>query len=208
MTPPVYILIRTSNRPKYFKVLMGSIKAQVYPNIVTIVHSDDPNDKYVYGDIIVRSRRDPTKGRGHFNLYCNKLLQSIPPKAPGWYHFIDDDDRYLDRKSIAKFVKNSHEDYINVARADRGGGRIWPKFWRGQRSFQSECFLLHTKHRKLGKWWHKKGGDHHYTKQITKKLPINWIDNLIVCKAQYGKGRGLRLDLGTPLPPKKPKRKK
>lgn len=202
MIPPVYILIRTANRPKFFKNLMKSIEAQSYPNIVTIVHSDDINDKYIYGDIIVRSKRKTEVGRGFFNLYCNKLLMTIPADVPGWYHFIDDDDRYLDRKSIAKFVKNAKEDYINVARADRGGGRIWPKHWKGQSSFQSECFMLHTKHRKLAKWWHKKGGDHNYTKQITRKLPINWIENLIVCKAQSGKGRGLRLDLGVSLPPK------
>lgn len=203
MKPPVYILIRTSNRPKYFARLWKTIQEQTYPNIVTITHSDDKKDKYVKGDIIVRSNRNVSAGRGFFNLYCNVLLDAIPDDKPGWFHFVDDDDLYTDPNVIERFVAASNKHKINVARSDRGGGRIWPKYWKAQKSFQTECFMLHTRHRKLGRWWHKKAGDHNYTKQITKKLPINWIEDLIVCRAQSGKGRGLRLDLGTPLLPKK-----
>lgn len=196
MKPPVYILIRTSNRPKFFATLMKSIKKQTYPNIVTIVHTDDPRDTYVKGDIIVKGKRQPNKGRGFYNLYNNALLNAIPPKKPGWYIFIDDDDMYRTPDAIARFVKAAKPDHINVARADRGNGRIWPKYWKNQKVFQTECFMLHTKHRKMAKWPSKKGGDHSYTKQITRKLPINWIEGLIVTKAQAGKGRGKRLDKG------------
>jgi len=71
---------------------MASIKAQDYPNIVTIVHSDDKNDKYVEGDIIIRSEREPkSKGNAPYNLYNNTLLQAIPDDKPGYYFFIDDD---------------------------------------------------------------------------------------------------------------------
>lgn len=192
---PVYILIRTSHRPKFFAGLWKSIQEQTYPNIVTITHSDNKHDKYVKGDIIVRSAPNPSAGRGFYNLYQNVLLTNIP-NIPGWYVFIDDDDIYAAPDAIERFVKNAVPTHINVARADRGNGRIWPKTWKGQKVFQTECFMLHTKWRKLGKWWAKQGGDHYYTKQITKKLPINWIDNLIVCKAQEGKGKGRRLDKG------------
>jgi glycosyltransferase involved in cell wall biosynthesis len=189
---PVYILIRTSNRPKCFKTLMESIESQTYPYIKTIVHTDDPKDTYAKGDIIVKGKRSK-KGNAPYNLYNNTLLQNILD-GPGWYVFIDDDDAYTASDVIEKFVKNAKEDYINVAKADRGHGRIWPKHWKKQTSFQTECFMLHTKHKNLAKWWNKKGGDHHYTSQITKVLPINWIEDLIVCKAQIGKGRGLRKD--------------
>jgi hypothetical protein len=192
---PVYILIRTSGRPKFFKCLWKSIQQQTYSNIITITHSDNTRDKYVKGDIIIRSRPEPHKGRGFYNLYNNVLLANIP-KGQGWYVFVDDDDMYAAPNVIERFVKAAKTDYINVARADRGRGKVWPKTWRGQKVFQTECFMLHTKYKKMAKWWAKQGGDHYYTKQITKKLPINWIDNLIVCKAQAGKGRGLRLDKG------------
>ncbi len=195
MKPPVYVLIRTSGRPKFFKILMKTINRQTYQNIITIVHTDNNNDKYVTGDIIVEGRPQSHLGRGFYNLYNNALLKAIPD-PPGWYIFIDDDDMYRTPDAIERFVKTSKKDYINVARADRGGGRIWPKNWKGQKIFQTECFMLHTKHRRIAKWPSKRGGDHTYTKQITKKLPINWIEGLIITKAQAGKGRGLRLDKG------------
>lgn len=197
---PVYILIRTSGRPNFFKTMMASIKTQTYPNIITIVHTDDPKDKYVEGDIIVRSDRrkylkpdGKPKHRGFYNLYCNKLLAAIPD-GPGWYVFIDDDDKYTAPDVIERFVKGAKPKYINVARADRGGGRVWPKFWRKQMVFQTECFMLHTIHKDRSRWPKTKGGDHKYTKKLTKMLPINWIENLIVCKAQSGKHRGKRVD--------------
>ena len=196
MVDPVYILIRTSGRPNCFKKMMESIKAQTYPNIVTITHSDDIKDNaYIEGDIIIRSKRNPALGRGFYNLYCNALLAAIPQKKSGWYHFIDDDDYYCRPDAIEQFVKNAKITHINIARSDRGGGRVWPKTWKGQMVFQTECFFLHVSHKDKWKWWSKKAGDHGYTKQVTKKLPINWIENLIVCRAIIGKGRGKRIDI-------------
>jgi hypothetical protein len=191
---PVYILIRTSKRPLFFRIMMNSIKKQTYPNIVTIVHTDDSEDNYIEGDIIIKSKRDISLGRGHYNLYCNKLLDAIPD-GPGWYHFIDDDDMYAGPDVIERFIAASRENFINVARTHRGGNIIWPKSWGAQRSFQSECFLLHTMHKNKARWWSKTGGDHNYSLQLTNMLEINWIEDLIVCTALDGKGRGWRFDL-------------
>lgn len=192
---PVYILIRTSNRPEFFKTMYDSIKNQTYKNIVIIVHSDDPRDDYVKGDIIIRGQAFYSGfGNGTYNLYNNRLLRAIKKNAVGWYHFIDDDDMYAGPDVIEKLVENSKEDHINVARVERWNGTIWPKHWESQKSFQTECFFLHTDHRLKAKWWGNKGGDHHYSKQLTKVLPINWIDKLKICKAQEGKGHGKRKD--------------
>lgn len=193
---PVYILIRTSNRPNFFGRMMETIKEQSYPNVVTIVHTDDPRDKYVEGDIIIRgSAYGPEFGNGSYNLYNNRLLKAIPD-GPGWFHFIDDDDEYAGIDVIAKFVNESKKDHVNVARVQRWKQTIWPRKWRNQRSFQTECFLVHTDHKNRAKWWGHKGGDHNYSKKLTKRLPINWIEHLLVCKAQEGKGHGKKLDKG------------
>lgn len=196
MIKPVYILIRTSNRPKFFKVMMDSIKNQTYENIITIVHTDDPADDYVTGDIIVRSERlDKTHGSAPYNLYNNKLLQTIP-EGEGYFIFIDDDDMYYDNTVIERAIKKCKRSCINVVKVQRWGNRIWPKRWGTQKYFQTECFLLHTDHKNISEWPSKKGGDHSYTKKITAQLPTNWIDGIIMCKAQEGKGRGNRYDLG------------
>lgn len=194
---PIYILIRTSKRPLFFKKMMESIKVQTYPNIITIVHTDDPSDQYVEGDIILRSKRDISRGRGHYNLYCNKLLQAIPVEkhGEGWYHFIDDDDVYLEPDVLERTVENAKRTHINVVRSQRWGKTVWPKNWGTQMSYQTECIFLHTDHRLSATWWNKTGGDHNYSRQLTDKLPINWIDGIIICKAQKGKGRGKRYDL-------------
>jgi len=174
---------------------MESIRAQDYPNIVTIVHTDDPKDDYVEGDIIIRGERDLKARSGYYNLYNNSLLDAIP-SGDGYYFFIDDDDMYYDSTVISKAMANAKRDYVNVARVQRWNNTIWPKTWRGQKSFQTECFFLHTMHKNKARWWDKKGGDHYYTRQLTATMPINWVEDLIICKAQDGKGHGLRYDLG------------
>lgn len=203
MTLPVYILIRTSGRPRFFARMMESIKNQTYENIITIVHTDDPRDEYVTGDIIIRGCAfGPEYGDGAYNLYNNRLLKHIP-NGNGWYHFLDDDDEYASPDAISSIVEKSKRDHINVARVKRimGGNRhcIFPDKWGSQKSYQTECFFLHTDHKGKAKWWGNKGGDHYYSKQLTRILPINWIDNLIICQAQEAKGHGLKKDTGGKL---------
>lgn len=176
--------------------MMESIRKQTYKNIITIVHSDDPRDDYVTGDIVINGTAFGTEyGNGTYNLYNNKLMKAIPP-GEGWFHFIDDDDEYASDTVIETLVEKSKSDHINVARVERWNKTVWPKNWGKQQSFQTECFFLNTAHKFRGKWWGNKGGDHNYSRQITKLLPINWIDNLLICKAQEGKGHGRKLDKG------------
>jgi len=199
MIEPVYILIRTSGRPLFFKRMMETIKNQTYKNIVTIIHSDDPRDQYINGDIIVKGPvYGPEFGDGTYNLYNNRLLRTIP-SGPGWYHFIDDDDEYNSNDVIEKLVENSKKECVNVAKVSRWNKTIWPKNWGTQKSYQTECFFLHTDHKLKAQWWGNSGGDHHYSKQLTKTLPINWIENLMICKAQEGKGHGAKKDKGGKL---------
>ena len=200
---PVIVLIRTSGRPKFYANMMASIREQTYPKIETIVHIDDPADMdYVKGtaNIIVQGRPEtgPEIGSAPYNLYCNTLLDTIPDDIDGWFYFLDDDDMFASPDALERMVESSKKNCVNVARSDRGEGNIWPKFWRGQNSFQTECFLIHTAYKGVGRWWSKRAGDHHYSKQLTEKLSINWIDNLIIARAQQGKNRGARNDLAEP----------
>ena len=192
---PVFILTRTSGRPIFFNRCMQSINNQTYDNIITIVHTDNPFDKYIAGDIIISSEKIANGTNAPYNLYCNKLLESIPDEN-GYYFFLDDDDQFFENNSLEKFISQCKESDINVARVMRWNFEIFPKHWGKETSFQTECFILHTKHKSLGKWWSNKGGDHYYSKQITEKLNINWIDKLIVCKVQESKGHGRCYDYG------------
>jgi hypothetical protein len=194
---PVYILIRTSRRPVFFARMMETIQQQTYKNIVTIVHSDCPLDRdYVAGDIVIRDKAfGPEFGSGAYNLYNNRLLKAMP-EGPGWYHFMDDDDEYAGADSIERMVAQGKRDHINVFRVKRWGGKVFPEKWGVQKSFQTECFFLHTDHKAVAQWWGNLGGDHDYSKKIARVLPTNWCDGPIIVQAQEGKGHGRRTDAG------------
>lgn len=178
----------------FFARMMETIHNQTYKNIVTIVHTDDPRDTYVQGDIIVKgSAYGNNYGDGTYNLYFNRLLDAIPSE-PGWIHFLDDDDEYASDDALERFIAQSQKDAVNVSRVIRWNEKIFPNHWMKQNSFQTECFLIHTDYKKKAKWWGNKGGDHHYSRQLTRVMPINWIDDLVVCRLQESKGHGKRLD--------------
>ena len=195
---PVYILLRTSGRPNFFEVCYKSIIQQDYPNIVVITHIDNEQDKlYAKGDIIVSTPNVSRNKKGFYNLFCNTLLDSIPD-GDGWYHFIDDDDKYTAPDCISKMVSMAKKECINIARSKRDRGKVWPRTWGKQKSYQTECFFLHTSHKDKARWPDHTGGDHYYSGQLTAihNLLINWTDeNFIICEAQIGKGHGRRLDL-------------
>jgi len=200
---PVYILIRTSGRPAFFFNTMESVRVQTYKNIITIVHSDEPDDTYVYGDIVIHGDKITEGGNAPYNEYCNTLLQNIPD-GEGWYFFLDDDDVLHNENVIDRLVRFSQPDCINVAHVMRWNFEVFPKKWRECFSFQTECFFLHTDHKLKATWWRNKGGDHYYSKQLTGILTINWIDNLITCRTQDGKGNGKRKDMGGRLQAERP----
>jgi hypothetical protein len=188
----LYILIRTSKRPEGFRVLMESIRALSYPNICTIVHTDDPRDTYVEGDIIIRGESFPQgRGTAPYNLYNNRLLEAIPDS--GWIHFMDDDDKYI-RPDAFDFLENADIKKMQIVKVIRWNGQIFPKRWKKQNTFQTECFIVWSDIARKYKWWSNKGGDHYYTRQITRKTEMKWHD-IVIAEAQNGKGHGRRIDV-------------
>lgn len=193
---PVYLLIRTSNRPIFFFNMMQSIQKQTYKNIITIVHTDNKNDTYAYGDILIQGKKIESENAAPYNLYCNTLLKTVPD-TDGYYMFLDDDDIFFDNNVIERLVKASNPDSINICRVMRWNFEIFPKRWKDPRyGAQTECFMIHTKHRLLAEWWDKKGGDYDYSRKIQEILPSNFIEDIISCKPQEGKGNGKAHDLG------------
>jgi len=172
---------------------METIKEQTYKSIVTIIYTDDPRDEYVNGDIIIQGPiYDKSLGDATYNLYCNDLLKQIP-LDDGWFYFLDDDDELVSADAIEKMVALSLRDHVNVFKVGRHNGKIFPNKWMNQKSFQTECFFTHASHRNKARWWPHQGGDHNYSRQLTAIMPINWND-ILICKAQEGKGYGHKKD--------------
>lgn len=196
MTEILYILTRTSGRPAFFAACRASVKALSWDGpVVHIVHTDDPRDLYVDGDVIVKGETyGPSFGPGFYNLYNNRLLRAISTKAEaqGWVFFLDDDDRFLAPDSLA-WLAGANRDVLHVCKTRRKGVskhcQIFPAQWKKQKTFQTECFAVWSTIARKHEWWGQKGGDHHYTKKITHRTPVVWHD-VIATEAQEGKGRG------------------
>jgi hypothetical protein len=197
MEETLYILTRTSGRPAFFARCRETVKALAWPGpVVHIVHTDDPRDTYVKGNIIIRGETlGPSFGTGFYNLYQNRLLGAIP-RQEGWVHFMDDDDEYIGPDALA-FLPGADRTALHVCKTRRVGVskhcQIFPPLWKKQKTFQTECFALWSAIAVKYQWWGDKGGDHHYTQQITRKYPIIWHD-VLATQSQTGKGKGERLD--------------
>ena len=193
---PFYILTRTSERPTFFKKCMESVRSQTYKNIIWIVHSDNPDDKYVEGDIVLHSKKVKRENMRHapFNLYFNKMMDSISEKN-GWFIFLDDDDKLHSKTCIEEIIPYLVEDRLNGAKA------IWGDFYnpgrkvmfpddfppKPQISLPTQSIILHVKHKDRARFWDKTYGDYNFTMQLA--MPINWID-IIVQEQQAIKGNG------------------
>ena len=198
---PVYVLTRTSHRPGYFSVMRKSVLEQDYPNIIHIVHSDDPRDDYVEGDIIIRGPcYGPEFGNAPYNLYCNRLLDAIP-KEPGWIHFIDDDDFYMAPDVISKLVSLAEHDKMIVGRVVRkrkdldtqNADNVTVVALR-RKTFQTERFMFHTDYKQRARWWAHTSGDHNFCAQLNQILDISFYPDLWIAEAITGKNRGRLID--------------
>lgn len=192
---PVFILIRTSGRPKMFKTMMKSVKAQTYKPLITIVHSDDRQDQYVEGDLIIHGDPFPDDlGSAPYNLYCNRLLDAIPDLV-GWYFFLDDDEKLHEPETVDKIVAQAKRDHLNATKAIWGTvedptiKKVYPDDFviSGIVALPTCSFFLHTDHKHKARWPAERYGDYKYTSRLN--LPVYWID-LIRQEQQISKGYG------------------
>lgn len=193
----LYVLTRTSGRPEFFRVCRESVKSLTGFRVVHIVHCDDPlSEHYIDCDILVRGEaHGPWTGTAPYNLYNNRLLKSIPAGRPGWVHFIDDDDYYVAPDVFEKMLHNADRRKVHVGKVDRLTN-VWPKHWGTQMSYQTECFATWSDLARNCTWWAYTGGDHFYSRQLTKKSTgVEWND-VMIARAQEGKMHGKLVDRG------------
>ena len=131
MKPKINILIRTSQRPKFFKDCINSIFQQTYENIKLIICIDDPKSRpYVemyrdyiekkYPDsVIVAVDRIPKNPDSYkvwqglnlyhapYNMYFNDMHTLCDE---GYIMYLDDDDMFIDRKALQIISDKIAED--------------------------------------------------------------------------------------------------
>jgi len=206
---PMYVLTRTSGRPRFFAALRESLRSQDYPNVIHVVHSDDPADNYVEADITIRGGRMPIVPKVYWGpeLYNARLIRALEGLPPGWVTLIDDDDEYVSNTSISQMVEAAERagpDTMPVWRIVRPSGlrpRRWmnPNLAEAKLSWPSATF--HTRHLTFAVSCigtdPGDGDDWKFWRRMNVRLPVAWVDAVLTrpqLAGPSGKGRGMRRD--------------
>src|SRR3989304_1528464 len=209
--PIVSILVRTSNRPNFFKNCMKSIRNQDYKNIDIWVSIDEKDNDYtikypVYPVFVDRKQsykppsNDVSYGRVMtYNLYLNELQRHV---KSGLILYLDDDDQYNEKESISKIVaeyKNGNElVYWRV----KIGHKIIPEnmyFGKKPEVFQISGigFAFDSKYTDLAQWEPFKRGDFRVALKLDTIITNKAYINEVLSSSQNGSHMGLNIDLSS-----------
>lgn len=198
-----YVLTRTSKRPKAFARLRNSLRKQTYPHIVHVVHSDEPTDTYVRGDIVLHSPRLRATPNSTFpwEVYFATMLAHIKSHCgEGWVTFMDDDDVYVNHTAVERMMQYaSHPDRMPVWKTIRENNRISPERFgapldapEGRICWESS--MHHTNHIGRVEIDGNCGSDGRYWARMSEFLRVVWVDE-VFARPQAGKGNGKRKDV-------------
>ncbi len=212
--PLINILVRTSNRPKFFANCYKSIKEQDYQNILLIVSYDDlPTKEYVEKypiDVLVEFKRiedwsviaKETFIPGYIekpfppNEYFNKMMEYT---EPGYIIKLDDDNRFSSPDSLCRIVsKISNERQMLLWRVQFPGYVVPDNqhFGRPPRCCQIDTagFAFHTNYIKYALWDGSNYSDFRTALSLFLRIPQKVYINEILTALQYAPGSGLRKD--------------
>lgn len=178
-----YILIRTSNRPEYFKNCIESIFNQNYTNYEIIICYDDDESLNYLSDLSHENITYFRVFKNHqfkyfFNLYCNELLEKVNVEDNNYIIFLDDDDRFIHNNSlkiINSFIEN---DSILIWKFLRPDKNIFPKDFNNltKGDFGSCSCCFNAKYKDLVQWTPIQGGDFDFFTNLSKFLKIKPLE--------------------------------
>jgi hypothetical protein len=190
--PIINIIIRTHNRPDYFKKCYESIKQQSYPNYALIVGSDVSCDYYPSAIGLTTSTDVPTYIPAGFyfaphNLFLNELQKHC---VNGWTLALDDDDSFVDNNSLKTIVRNiDNDNQLLIWKVQILPNWSVPSYSFGKAITACDIsgigFMYHIKWNPVD-WGNISMGDYRVAKQLEAKgLEIKWIDKVLT-KTQAG----------------------
>jgi GT2 family glycosyltransferase len=198
------ILTRTCDRPNRFRRLKESIKAQKWGGKVWHIVSIDRPCDYVDADVIVPALgtiapnppdSDQRYRDAPYNLYVNDLLEAV---EDGWILILDDDDELLDEKALAALEPYMTDPdkmlvcrfAMNLPRSEKV--MVMPVNFGDElvaNDVACSCVVFHSKWKHLAKWHGKYCGDFYGMSNLSKKLPVVWVDK-VLAGTQHGPGDG------------------
>ena len=182
ISPKVYLLLRTHNRPKEFNNCIKSISKQSHlPEIIII--SDDKSDTYVNDVELPHQIFYPRyikprwwiRHHNPFNDYFNQALTFIPDGH--FIYYLDDDDELVDSDWIKTIIDNNTD--LLIARFQLGKSHnnalIGDEVVRGE--IGGSCIAIRSEIAREFKWPSRGAGDFFFINQVISKyrpifLPI------------------------------------
>jgi hypothetical protein len=211
-TPVINILVRTSNRPNFFKECINSILNQTYKNInILVSYDDEETNAYITPYPVkpikcfrVRADKIPEPPNrieyglnAPYNIYFNNMMTQV---KEGYIIYQDDDDKFADKFVIEKIVNKIVDKNSLVLWKIQAPKRVVPS----KENFGKEpvncdiggnAFLFHSDYKHLATWEPYRKGNWRVCSKLYPILNPIWI-NEILCESQIPvAGYGRRLDL-------------
>ena len=218
--PLFNILIRTSNRPNYFKGCVNSIYNQTYKNWNIIIGIDDDKSeeytvdakgrtiKYNFKNVkkVERPNDDEYGIYFKYNLYFNELHKQV---KSGYVIYLDDDDSLYDKDCLLKLSQQIENDDTIVFWRVQFPNRLVPSdvnFGNApvMKDVSGIGFTFPNKYKT--DWEPFKRGDYRIAKELYNKIPKKVFYNNIITKLQRDveDGFGLRDDKSNNVKPQTP----
>jgi hypothetical protein len=191
ITPLIYVLTRTSNRPCLFKKCAESVKRiNKCRHIVSCDNFDDLEyiRKYIPDEdivIVYKEERLSQKDRPE-NLYFNEMYERVPDYA--YIVHLDDDAEFVD------YIPPLESNLI-IWKAKVNGKKMPKDKKIVLGNIDSACFAVKAKLAKKVGWRRQRGGDYDFlSRYIEKYAPkITWSGKTVV-KTNEIVGGGNRVD--------------
>ena len=194
----INLIIRTSNRPKCFKINIESIISQNYSNLnIFISYDNDFTNDYI-DDILSNFEINyekisvsKTNNNFYYNDYPNQILDKI---NDGYVIFLDDDDMFLHKNSLLYINDFLNEDIFlswNYLRSDKIIGIVKGNVKSGKLTSCGFCY--HSS--KKSKWEMTADGDFKFAKNLIENnnLKFGKIDRVLTANINkniiYGEGK-------------------
>ncbi|HOF07833.1 MAG TPA: hypothetical protein PKY44_07370, partial [Bacteroidales bacterium] len=200
------VIIRTSNRPNYFKNCIDSIKKLYMPNEIKFhITIDDYKDLcYVQQNLMGYDYNFYFIDKEKIENICKNINITKPQRTPnyyfnvvrpflnGWCFFLDDDDVTLNKIDI----KNLKYGNIYIYKT-----KINNKIIPSNKNFNNNivindisglCIVFHSDI--MIDWTPQNGGDYFFISELYKKYNCIWIDE-ILSHPQKSLNQGKRNDI-------------
>jgi hypothetical protein len=198
----INILIRTSKRPKSFKINIESIKNQNYKNYKLLISYDNEEtldyikntlNNYDLNYELFEVKK--TEEYYSYNDYCNTLLNNV---KDGYIIFLDDDDKLLNVNSLKYINEHLLEDRFLAWEYLRPDKIIGPKKGDIKKGNITSCgFCYHSKFKSF--WPSQIGSDYEFVKNLVNNNPLKLakinkvLTSAIIFSRIYGEGKCLDL---------------